>query len=73
MNELLPCPFCGGEASLSESKKYKDSMRYHYIECIDCAASSDISPTPINKRSTISILEAALLWNTRTPIDDPKE
>ena len=33
MNELKPCPFCGGKASLHGKK-------YRWVQCDDCRAST---------------------------------
>ena len=41
MSELLPCPFCGGDASIGRRDYYfEDSNEYamsaHYVECSTC-------------------------------------
>ena len=52
MTDLLPCPFCGGEANTV----LKGSDDWH-IECHDCASRSGI----------YGIRESAIAaWNTRT-------
>lgn len=48
--ELLPCPFCGGEAC-----HYAPGPVEHHIECVDCYAD-------IKKDSEFEAIEA---WNTR--------
>lgn len=50
---LKECPFCGGKASGE-----RIGRKMHFIECIECSASSDIA----FKESL-----AAYSWNTRTP------
>lgn len=43
MNEIKACPFCGGEASLSDGYMGYSTVGY-FIECIDCGASSHMNP-----------------------------
>ena len=39
MNDLKPCPFCGGEAKW---RKYEFlNVASFYVECVDCDASSN--------------------------------
>ena len=51
MAELLPCPFCGGEAEIHPA--------YYgcYVECIDCDASTRVEGFES---------DAIEAWNTRT-------
>ena len=38
MEKLMPCPFCGGEATIYHSdSKYGD---FYYVQCIFCKAQS---------------------------------
>lgn len=39
--DLLPCPFCGGRASLSEGMN-GDGAPFQYIECDECAAMAEL-------------------------------
>lgn len=52
---LKPCPFCGGEAGVSE--RYDE---YCAVRCITCGAKTNFSMT---KKGAIE------LWNRREPID----
>lgn len=38
MNELKPCPFCGGEAFLEE-EKICDEMSFWFVICMKCGGS----------------------------------
>lgn len=51
VEELKPCPFCGGEARINQ---YLDSL--FWVRCFECGAE-------IQAFSTEE--EAAKLWNTR--------
>lgn len=53
--ELLPCPFCGGEA---EAKKTDMSYDFTLIKCQECDAQSD---------ERIDLEDAAEAWNRRAP------
>jgi len=53
---LKMCPFCGGEPSLSTGQIGAARAVAFYIECIDCASSSDMRYQPD---------KAAELWNKR--------
>ncbi len=57
-NDLLPCPFCGGEASFSQGNIIRESIStpHEYVECLDCAACSHMALTQE---------EVANLWNKR--------
>jgi Lar family restriction alleviation protein len=60
MEELKPCPFCGGEASVSTGRNGADE-KLKYIECLDCAGMADMFYTET---------EAVVAWNTRmNPLD----
>lgn len=47
-DELLPCPFCGGEAHRTEGLS-GDKTPWPYIECFNCAAMAE--PDLWNKRA----------------------
>lgn len=59
MAELLPCPFCGGEAKYKKfTSKGIFKTTVYYIGCSVCKCQ-----TPVQ----LHIDEAKDLWNTRTP------
>lgn len=37
-NKLLPCPFCGGEATIDEEVAYSVDSSYLYVGCKTCPA-----------------------------------
>jgi Lar family restriction alleviation protein len=57
--ELLPCPFCGGEAE-RETFTGANGVSY-WVECRDCGVRIDIE---------LTAAEADVAWNTRS--DSPK-
>jgi hypothetical protein len=61
MAELLPCPFCGGEAERKTlTHAYGHTM--YYVQCSNekCA----INPTTVAYKTKGADIRA---WNTRTP------
>lgn len=56
--ELLPCPFCGGEARVVGVGKWR------YAVCKKCTIEGPVK---------MDIDEARLAWNTRAPILTPEE
>lgn len=38
--QLLPCPFCAGEASISQGQA-GDKKPFWYIECCKCSATAE--------------------------------
>ena len=54
--KLEPCPFCGGEASISYGKQ-GDGTPWPYIECGDCSA--------MVGGSDDTEAGAIIAWNTR--------
>lgn len=63
--ELLPCPFCGGEARTRTTRKMNTNkdMRY-YVECKDCYSSSN-PWYDLGAKDTEA--EAIETWNIRQP------
>lgn len=57
--ELMPCPFCGGEATISDCINW--GKHVPYIECLQCAASSSMAAT---------LEEVIAFWNNRWMPDD---
>ena len=55
MTNLLPCPFCGGNASIPESYPY-----HHLVFCTSCGCKTDICDTEA---------EAIAAWNCRIEPD----
>lgn len=57
--ELLPCPFCGGEAKLELTTQYytdEPEMENAFIRCMKCGVWTD---------EHVYATEAAAAWNTR--------
>ena len=54
MEEIKPCPFCGGEAGITWDK-WKDDEMYCCVEC-DCGVSTGVYET---------VDEAVEHWNRR--------
>lgn len=55
--ELLPCPFCGGEARYAKALR-RNKQEWIYIQCNECGVKS--SPRK-------SVEEAEKIWNRRKP------
>lgn len=60
--ELLPCPFCLGDASISEAWANNGTVEEKYIECIECGASS---------MPTVLLSTTVTAWNRREPKQTP--
>jgi uncharacterized Zn finger protein len=61
--ELLPCPFCGGEAEHSVGR-HADGKPWHYVECVDCGATGPNSPYADHNIAVIQF--RAEEWNARS-------
>ena len=57
--KLLPCPFCGGEASISNNACKKGDTWLWSIECVDCGAF-------MNDEYDFHVINR---WNTRKPME----
>lgn len=58
MNELKPCPFCGGKARWTG----------RYVQCYDCDIRTDEYNTDYNNTS---YAKARSAWNRRTQSNEP--
>jgi len=60
VEELLPCPFCGGEASLTSEYWYKGDRKGGEVHCFGCRVQ-------IGRKQLVTDPEPAAAWNRRTP------
>ena len=85
MNELLPCPFCGGEAHVHTTNKYATGITCGFTYIIEC---SECGCTPIEKPKNMNVWldksgvvqvesagetvfnEMVKVWNTRVKGDN---
>lgn len=69
MNELKPCPFCGGKPRIRDTGKDKlsywvvDKMRIVMVECRKCWAMGGIFPTKNGVKKAKE--DAIKAWNRR--------
>lgn len=59
MSELLPCPFCGGEAKPS-GERFENTI-LSWVYCTSCGAAGGYRHTEA---------EAIAAWNSRAPMSD---
>ena len=62
-DELKPCPFCGGDASIGNGLKGHDGD-YYFVNCTDCLASTNLLIVEGNELTRDAAIAA---WNTRAP------
>ena len=59
MSELLPCPFCGGEAQMGINKE--STVREYFVGCMNC----HIRLYKIGYKRFYTEAEAIAAWNSR--------
>ncbi|MBT8448361.1 MAG: Lar family restriction alleviation protein [Gammaproteobacteria bacterium] len=63
--ELMPCPFCGGEARIRyESAPYVDNYYDYYVACDDCKTRTSLYHAHIDVSSGAR-KQVSEQWNTR--------
>ena len=60
MTELLPCPFCGGEAQMGINKE--STVREYFVGCMNC----HIRLYKVGYKRFYDEAEAIEAWNTRS-------
>lgn len=73
MEQLKPCPFCGGEAYMRMRRAYAGTGRSWYACCSKCYAKTDGYEEPGDIENSLNpfavleetIADAAALWNAR--------
>ena len=62
MNDIKPCPFCGGTDFIEFAYPYrrKPGLKGSYVQCKDCGAQS-------GRRETID--DAIEAWNSRKDVE----
>jgi|GEM_PF-3037495 len=69
VEELKPCPFCGGAVHFHGKQDDDTCDGCHYIYCSDCGLMIDMSfPNDQFTQGTLAELQAAIVpkWNRRT-------
>jgi Lar family restriction alleviation protein len=61
VERLLPCPFCGGSATLKTFRTSEDSEGAQ-VECKNCGARTEATDDAYADTAT-----ACMIWNTRAP------
>lgn len=61
MNELLPCPFCGGNGTYEEIPSKLENGIYYQA----CCSNEDCTAYQFLGRASARKTDAAKLWNTR--------
>lgn len=70
VSELLPCPFCGGKASVRHERDlYLDRYQRHFVKCGSCGASG--SEKIANEDDAYGAIQSVLAgWNRRSQESD---
>lgn len=67
LREMLPCPFCGGPASVWTTSAYSSDSSSHVLGCHACEIGYDFANVFQSEKPTEYDL---LVWNTRTRTPD---
>lgn len=69
MEELKPCPFCGGKAEMCEqsTRRGKETVKSYVVACGHCISSMGMSAAWYTEENAVTA------WNRRTKKEEPKE
>ena len=73
--ELLPCPFCGGEAKIeSKQGSFGYSNAHHSVTCVSCGVSTPRvgERYPAAEAEREAIKAASVQWNRRASVPAPE-
>jgi len=71
MDELKPCPFCGGEAELIRGRDLQLGSTVHEQWSAGCKGVEDGDCCGVHEPSYFTSSFAAAAWNRRTPENAP--
>lgn len=66
-DELLPCPFCGGEARHVLDNIYSNDHRRVHATWVECAKCGAEGTHVVDRHNNDHRAEAITAWNTRAP------
>lgn len=73
MNELKPCPFCGGKASVRSEHDSDGFGNFHYVACGSCGAKSRYHFAGSGNDCPQHYSEVRASWNMRfEPLPEDK-